>query len=94
MRNKSSNDKQKISTEKVTGWKRIFWIVTGIFSFVWIFIPEITDVVPVIGWLDEGIAVILFFSSLSELGINIPVISKIVNFFYNRKKGKIKQKQT
>jgi len=90
---KENNTEKNISTEKKKGgtWKKFVWMLIAFFSFGWIFLPEVTDLVPVIGWLDEGIAVILFFKSLSELGIQIPVIEKIVNFFYGKKKksGKI-----
>ena len=35
---------------------KIFWIIVALICGVYIFIPEFTDVIPVIGWLDEATA--------------------------------------
>ncbi|MBW7859389.1 MAG: hypothetical protein H3C43_14115, partial [Leptonema sp. (in: Bacteria)] len=46
----------KVEKETPTGWQRWMWILIAIVSFVYIFIPEPTDAIPILGWLDEGLA--------------------------------------
>jgi uncharacterized membrane protein len=80
-----SGESEERNSEPLSMGKRILWIIIAVFSFAWIFIPEFTDLIPVIGWIDEGIAIVIFFTSLSKLGYNIPIINKIFSFFYGRK---------
>lgn len=56
--------------------KRIFWIATAVFSGIYIFIPEPTDFIPIIGWLDEATAFGIFMYALKQLGVNVPNIFK------------------
>lgn len=52
--------------------KEIFWRVIAIVSGIYIFIPEFTDFIPLIGWLDEAFAIIILNYALKKLNINIP----------------------
>ena len=83
------NQKEKLTgssqEKKMTLFKRIVWILTAILSFVWIFIPEFTDLIPFWGWLDEGAALMLFLTALAELGINVPVIAPLLRFFSSKR---------
>ncbi len=67
--------------EPVQGWKRGLWIALAIFSLFWIFFPEPTDLVPILGWLDEGVALFLLMTALSRLGIEIPYLDRLLLFF-------------
>lgn len=51
--------------------KRLFWIAIAVLSAVYIFIPEFTDVIPIIGWLDEATALGVLAYALKQLNINI-----------------------
>jgi hypothetical protein len=44
-------------------------VALAVFSGVYLFVPEPTDVIPIIGWLDEGVALALLGWSLRTLGI-------------------------
>ncbi|MCB1138297.1 MAG: hypothetical protein KDK23_06040 [Leptospiraceae bacterium] len=72
--------------ESLTGWRRIVWIVVAILSGVYIFIPEFTDVIPVVGWLDEGLAAVILTTALGKLGIRIPILDALMR--RKSKKGK------
>jgi len=56
--------------------KKLFWIATALFSGLYIFIPEPTDIVPILGWLDEATAFTILMYALNKLGIKIPNIFK------------------
>jgi hypothetical protein len=45
-------------------------VVVGALSLVYMFVPEPTDVIPVLGWLDEGVAGALLLWSLRTLGVS------------------------
>ena len=75
--------------EKATGWQRIVWILVAILSGVYIVIPEFTDVVPVIGWLDEGLAAVILTTALAKLGVRIPLLDAFMRR-KSRKKSKNK----
>jgi uncharacterized membrane protein YkvA (DUF1232 family) len=62
--------------------KRMFWIITAIASAVYVFIPEPTDVIPILGWLDEATAIVVLTYALKQL--NIDLFDKFIN-----KKNKI-----
>jgi len=46
---------------------------------IYVFIPEFTDVFPIIGWIDEGIAILILTYALNRLGIKIPFLEHILN---------------
>ena len=50
--------------------KRGLAVVVAIVCGIYIFIPEPTDVIPVLGWLDEGLALALLGWSLKTLGVS------------------------
>ena len=50
--------------------KRKFAAVVGAVSLVYLFVPEPTDLIPIIGWLDEGMAGALLLWSLKTLGVS------------------------
>lgn len=56
--------------------KEIFWKAIAIASGIYIFIPEFTDIIPIIGWLDEATALLLMNYALKQLGINLKEILK------------------
>ncbi|MCE9599302.1 MAG: hypothetical protein K8S54_15165 [Spirochaetia bacterium] len=71
-------------TERVapaTGMKRILWILVAIFCAFWIVFPEPTDVIPILGWLDEGLAAGILLTALARIGIHIPFVSKWVESY-------------
>jgi hypothetical protein len=49
--------------------KKKIAVALAVVSGVYLFIPEPTDVVPFIGWLDEGAALALLGWSLKTLGV-------------------------
>ena len=57
----------------------MFWIITAIASAVYVFIPEPTDLIPILGWLDEATAIALLTYALKQLDINI------FDKFFNKK---------
>lgn len=65
--------------EKPTGWKKWFYIIVSIIMGIYVFIPEFTDVFPLVGWIDEGIAIMILTYALNRLGIKIPFLERILN---------------
>ena len=57
----------------------MFWIITAIASAIYVFIPEPTDLIPILGWLDEATAIALLTYALKQLDINI------FDKFFNKK---------
>ena len=49
--------------------KKQLAVVIGAVSLVYMFVPEPTDVIPIIGWLDEGFAGALLLWSMKTLGV-------------------------
>jgi hypothetical protein len=82
---KPEPEKEKIINEnfdkdtKPKGWKKWLFIITAILSGIYVFIPEVSDAFPIIGWLDEGLAIIIFTYSINKLGIKIPYIDKFLH---------------
>jgi hypothetical protein len=64
--------------QKPTGWRKWAWIITAIASGVYIFIPEATDMFPIVGWLDEGLAALILSTALGKLGIRIPILDAML----------------
>lgn len=64
-----------------TGIQRIIWIIVALFCGFWIVFPEPTDVIPILGWLDEGLAAGILLTALARLGIRIPFVSKWVESY-------------
>lgn len=56
--------------------KKLFWISIAAFSGIYIFIPEPTDLIPVLGWLDEATAFTVLIYALGKLNVKIPNIFK------------------
>ena len=44
-------------------------VVVAALSGVYLFVPEPTDVIPILGWLDEGLAGALLMWSIRSLGV-------------------------
>jgi hypothetical protein len=49
--------------------KKKLAVAVAVLSGVYLFVPEPTDVIPVVGWLDEGMALAMLGWALSTLGI-------------------------
>ena len=49
--------------------KKKLAVALAVISGVYLFVPEPTDVIPFIGWLDEGVALALLGWSLRTLGV-------------------------
>lgn len=49
--------------------KRIFWTIIAISTAVYVFIPEPTDLIPILGWLDEATAIAILTYALKQLDI-------------------------
>lgn len=62
--------------------KRLFWIIVAVFSTIYIFIPEFTDVIPIIGWIDEATALAILAYALKQLNI------KFFDRFFGKKDKK------
>lgn len=56
--------------------KKLFWISIATFSGIYMFIPEPTDLIPILGWLDEATAFTVLIYALGKLNIKIPNIFK------------------
>ena len=56
--------------------KRKFWIAVAALSVIYIFIPEPTDVIPILGWLDEASAFAILTYALKQL--DIPILNKVL----------------
>ncbi len=65
--------------------KKLFWISIAVFSGIYMFIPEPTDLIPILGWLDEATAFTILLYALNKLGVNIPS-------FFKRKEEKASKK--
>ena len=50
--------------------KKQLAVVVAALSGIYLFVPEPTDLVPIVGWLDEGLALALLGWSLRTLGVN------------------------
>jgi hypothetical protein len=59
------------------GWLRWFWIAVAVFSAFYVFLPEPSDAIPFLGWLDEGTAVLLLAYALERLGVHIPFLTRL-----------------
>ena len=55
--------------------KRKFWIIVAALSAIYLFIPEPTDVIPILGWLDEASAFGILTYALKQL--DIPILNKV-----------------
>lgn len=51
--------------------KKVAVSFVGLLSLAWIFVPDPTDVVPVLGWLDEAAAAGIFLACLNYLGVPV-----------------------
>lgn len=49
--------------------KKRLALALAVVSGVYLFVPEPTDIVPLLGWLDEGVALALLSWSLRTLGV-------------------------
>ncbi|HEY1100977.1 MAG TPA: hypothetical protein VGF99_18710 [Myxococcota bacterium] len=56
--------------------KKQLAVVVGAVSLVYMFVPEPTDLIPIIGWLDEGVAGALLLWSMKTLGVSPSSIMK------------------
>ena len=44
-------------------------LVVGALAFVYMFVPEPTDLIPIVGWLDEGLAAAVLMWALRTLNV-------------------------
>ncbi len=49
--------------------KKKFAVVLGSLAAVYMFVPEPTDIIPILGWVDEGVAGAMLLWSLKTLGV-------------------------
>jgi hypothetical protein len=56
--------------------KKTLAVVLGALSLVYVFVPEPTDAFPIIGWLDEGLALAILGWSLRTLEVRLPWVAK------------------
>lgn len=50
--------------------KKKLAVLAAVVSGVYLFVPEPTDVFPIVGWLDEGAALAILGWSLRTLGVS------------------------
>ncbi len=74
--------------KELTGMEKVMWWVLVFLSALWIMWLEPTDAVPVVGWMDEVVALFILTTSLDRLGIEIPFLTKFL-----RKRTGIGQKE-
>lgn len=67
---------------------RALWTTIALASAIYIFVPEPTDVFPVLGWLDEGMAFMLLTTALAKLEVNIPILNMLLNRKQKSRSGK------
>lgn len=60
-----------IINKQSLGMSNKFWKTIALVSGIYIFIPEVTDVIPVIGWLDEATAFGVMVFALKKLGYDL-----------------------
>ncbi len=73
--------------KQLGSFEQLMWWVIALFAGVWIFLPEPTDAVPILGWLDEFTAMGILVMSLNRLGIKIPLLDRIFNKRFADNKG-------
>ena len=56
--------------------KKTFWFAVAVASAAYVVIPEPTDVIPLAGWIDEGVALSIFWYALKQLGVSINPFKK------------------
>ena len=59
--------------------EKVLWWLLVFLSATWVFLPEPTDAVPIIGWLDEALALYLLATALDRLGIHIPILHRYLS---------------
>ncbi|MEQ9367340.1 MAG: hypothetical protein RIF32_24120, partial [Leptospirales bacterium] len=64
------------------------WIVVALACGLYIFIPEFTDAIPIIGWLDEATAAGIVLLALQKLRVRIPLIQPVLDWFVGRRSKK------
>lgn len=82
------NKKKQEMNQKLRPLWYVIAILSGIGLVVDIVVPTPEDIIPVIGWLDEGMLGAVFLFALDRLGIRIPFLSR----FFGSKKGTNKAK--
>ena len=50
--------------------KKKLALTVAVLSGVYLFVPEPTDVIPILGWLDEGLALAMLGWAMSTLGVS------------------------
>ena len=50
--------------------KKKLAVVVAVLSGVYLFVPEPTDLIPIVGWLDEGMALAMLGWAMSTLGVS------------------------
>ena len=58
---------------------KVFWIIVAIVCGVYIFIPEPTDAIPILGWLDEATALLILSYALKKLDVRW--LDKLLSIF-------------
>ncbi len=71
--------------------KKVAVSFVGLLSLAWIFVPDPTDVVPVLGWLDEAAAAGIFLACLNYLGIPV---GKLKSLFDKGEQARTTQETT
>lgn len=56
--------------------KKNFWFIVAVASFAYTIFPEPSDLIPFVGWIDEGVAISIFWYALTQLGINFNIFKK------------------
>ena len=56
------NEEEEAKEDQLSFRGKFFWVMAALFSLFWI------------GWLDEGLAIVILMTALSKLGIHIPFL--------------------
>ncbi|MCR9143081.1 MAG: hypothetical protein NXI24_12580 [bacterium] len=83
---KKKDGPEQIDEAPLGPFSKVLWVVVAIVCGVYIFIPEFTDAIPLIGWLDEATAAGIVLLALQKLRVRIPLIQPVLDWFVGRKK--------
>lgn len=77
--NQKTAPTNEIKKPPIQSGKKWIYIILSMICIVYVFFPESTDFIPFLGWIDEGIAILILSYSLKKLGVKIPLIDKLIH---------------
>jgi hypothetical protein len=65
----TATDWDDVTVKPASQGKRQFAMIVAALSAVYMFVPEPTDLIPILGWLDEGVAAMMLMWALKTLRV-------------------------